>query len=174
MALTKVEKEQIVAELTNLLKSSKLTVVANYKGTSVKELQDLRKQAQEGGTKVKVIKNRLVIKAIQVDETLKSVDVSQLNQQLLYAFNDQDEVAPAQALAKFAKTAPTLQFVGAITADGQFMSPEDVKSLASLPGKNQIIAEVIATLNSPVNDVLSGLSGGLDGILSGLEAKAAN
>lgn len=172
MALSKQQKEELVAEVSELLKNSKLTVVAKYTGTPVKQLQNLRKSAKENGTKVKVIKNRLVIKALDANDTLKDVDKTSLTDQLLYAFNDQDEVAPAQALAAFRKENPQLEFVGAITADGKFMPADDVKSLASLPGKNQLIAQVLATLGSPMNDIVSGLSGGLGNILSGLEAKA--
>lgn len=172
MALSKQAKEQIFKEVSELLGASKMTVVANYKGTTVKNLQDLRKQAQDNGTKVKVIKNTLVIKALADNEKLKNTDTSQLNEQLLYAFNSEDEVAPAQVLAKFSKKAKKLQFIGAITDEGAFIGPDEVKALADLPSKPQIIASVIATLQSPLNDVMGGLSSGINGILSGLEAKA--
>ena len=141
MALTKDKKNEIVAEITQLLKDSKLTVVAEYKGTTVKAIQH--------------------------------VDTSALTGQLLYAFNSEDEVAPAKALADFAKTNPSIQFVGAITAEGTFISADDVKALASLPSKNELIAQVIATLQSPVNDVMNALSGNLHALLDGVEAKAA-
>src|SRR5688572_29164047 len=136
MALNKVKKNEVVAEVSELLASSKLTVVAQYKGTTVKAIQALRKEAKDNGTKVSVIKNRLVIKALEASETLKSVDNSALKGQLLYAFNANDEVAPAQVLHTFAKTNPSIQFVGAITADGTFMNADDVKALAVLPSKN--------------------------------------
>ncbi|MDQ3123512.1 MAG: 50S ribosomal protein L10 [bacterium] len=172
MALTKDKKNQVVAEVSKLLSESRLTVIAQYQGTTVKAIQSLRKEAKNNDTKVSVIKNRLVIKALESIDTFKDIDRSQLTGQLLYAFNDRDEVAPAQVLNTFAKTNPNLQFVGAITAEGKFMSAEDVRVLAILPGKNDLIAHVIATLQSPLNDVLSGLSGNLHGLLDGIEAKA--
>ncbi|MDQ3065168.1 MAG: 50S ribosomal protein L10 [bacterium] len=173
MALTKAKKNQVVSEVSELLSASKLTVVAQYQGTTVKAIQALRRDARDNGTKVSVIKNRLVIKALEANETLKDTDISQLTGQLLYAFNSQDEVAPAQILNTFAKTNPSIQFVGAITADGKFMSAEDVKSLAILPSKNELIAQVVATLLSPVHDVTNALSGNLHALLDGVEAKAA-
>lgn len=172
MALTKNKKDEVVGEVSDLLKTSRLTVIAQYQGTTVKAIQALRHQARENGTAVKVIKNRLVIKAVQANDALKDVDTSALNGMLLYAFNGEDEVAPAQVLATFAKANPTIQFVGAITADGKFMSAADVTTLAALPGKNELIAQVVATLMSPVNDVMSGLSGNLHALLDGVEAKA--
>ena len=95
MALTKKEKDAVVAEVSQLLAESKLTVVAKYEGTTVKALQSLRRDARATGTKVKVVKNRLVIKAIQATDSLKDVETSALEGMLLYAFNSQDEVAPA-------------------------------------------------------------------------------
>lgn len=173
MALSKTKKHDIVGEVSDLLKESKLTVVAAYQGTTVKAIQALRKDARENGTKVSVVKNRLVVKALHNNEQLKGVDTSALKGQLLYAFNANDEVAPAQVLHNFAKTNPSIQFVGAISADGTFMSAEDVKALATLPGKNELIAQVIATLQSPVNDVMNALSGNLHALLDGVEAKAS-
>jgi large subunit ribosomal protein L10 len=173
MALTKSKKDEVVAEVADLLKSSKMTVVARYQGTTVKALQGLRRQARDNGTKVKVVKNRLVIKAIQQNGTLKGADTSALEGMLLYAFNADDEVAPAQILSQFAKANPTLEFVGAYSADGKFIGPEDVKALANLPSKPELIAQVVATLLSPVHDVTNALSGNLHALLDGVEAKAA-
>lgn len=172
MALTKAKKDEIVAKVSQLLSDSKLTVVAEYQGTTVKAIQSLRKDAGSNGTKVSVIKNRLVIKAIEASDKLKDADVSALKGQLLYAFNPEDEVAPAQVLNDFAKTNPSIQFVGAITADGNFMTAEEVKVLAVLPSKTELIAQVIATLESPVNDTMNALSGNLHALLDGIEAKA--
>jgi len=172
MALTKVKKDSVVAEVAELLANSKMTVVAQYQGTTVKAIQALRRDAKANGTKVSVVKNRLVIKAIESTESIKDVDTSALKGQLLYAFNATDEVAPAAALATFAKTNPSIQFVGAITADGKFMSVDEVKALAALPSKTQLIAGIINTLQSPVNGVMSGLKGNLHGLLDAIATKA--
>lgn len=172
MALTKQEKDVIVAEVAALLSASKLTVVAKFEGTTVKALQSLRREARANGTKVKVVKNRLVIKALQQSDVLKTVETAALEGMLLYAFNAEDEVASAQTLHTFSKVNPTLQFVGGITADGTFIDAANVKALATLPSKDALIAGLINTLNGPINGVMSGLSGNLHGLLKGLEAKA--
>lgn len=174
MALTKDKKNEVVKEVAEALGASKMTVVAKYQGTTVKAIQQLRRDARDNGTKLRVVKNRLAIKALQSVDTLKDVDTSALTGQLLYAFNMQDEVAPAQVLAAFAKTNPSIEFVGAITAEGKFITADEVKALATLPSKENLIAQVIATLTSPLNDVTNGLSGNLHALLDGIEAKAAN
>lgn len=174
MALTKSEKQDVVQEVADLLGSSKMTVVAKYQGTTVKALQQLRRDARDNGTRVKVVKNRLVIQALKQTDSLKDVNTSELQGMLLYAFNGEDEVAAAQVLNTFAKQNPSLEFVGAISAEGEFVDAANVKALASLPGKNQLIAGVLNTLNSPVRGVIGSLSGNLHGLLQGLEAKASN
>jgi large subunit ribosomal protein L10 len=173
MALSKQQKNDVVSEVSELLKDSKMTVVAKYQGTTVKALQTLRREAKAGGTQVKVVKNRLVRQAMQAHDALKQTDTSALEGMLLYAFNAEDEVAPAQALKAFAKTNPTLEFVGAFSADGTYMDADQVKTLADLPSKEQLIGQVVETLLSPVNDITNALSGNLHALLDGVRDKAA-
>ncbi len=172
MALTKDQKNQVVADVSELLAHSKLTVVAQYQGTGVKQMQELRRNARETGTVVKVVKNRLVRQALLATDDLKDTDVSALTGQLLYAFNADDEVAPAQALANFAKQQPSIQFVGAITPEGKFMAVDDVKSLASLPSKDQLRAQLVGTIGAPLSGFVNVLNGNLRGFLNVLSAKA--
>ena len=151
-----------------------MTIVTKYEGTTVKAMQALRRDVRENGTVAKVVKNRLVIKAIQHgDGKLKDVDTSALQGMLLYAFNSEDEVAPAQAIANFAKLNPTLEFVGAISAEGKFLTAEEVSALATLPSKEVLIAQVVATLTAPLSDSVNALSGNLHALLDGVSAKAA-
>ncbi|MBX4188872.1 50S ribosomal protein L10, partial [Candidatus Saccharibacteria bacterium] len=96
-----------------------------------------------------------------------------LTGQLMYAFSSEDEVAPAQSLANFAKNEPQIEFVAALTAEGKLLPADEVKVLASLPSKNELIAQTVAMLLSPVNDVTNALSGNLHALLDGVEAKAA-
>lgn len=173
MALSKDKKAEVVSEVAELLKDSKLTVVAKYPGTSVKSMQELRRVSRDNGTKVMVVKNRLFKKAAATDDRFKDTDLSVLTGQLMYAFNKEDEVAPAQSLANFAKNEPQIEFVTALTAEGKLLPAEEVKVLASLPGKNQLIAETVAMLLSPLGDVVSGLGGDLHGLLDGIASKAS-
>jgi large subunit ribosomal protein L10 len=171
MALTKDEKNAIVSDVTSLLESSKLTVVAQYTGTTVKALQQLRRDSRDNGTQVRVVKNRLVIKALGQIDRLKDAETGALSGQLLYAFNADDEVAPAQILAKFAKENPTLAFVGAITADGNFIAADDVKALAALPSKDQLRGQLVGTLAAPLTGFMRILNGNLTGFMYVLQAR---
>lgn len=173
MALSRDKKQEIIAELVELLSSSKMTVIANYEGVTVKEIQALRLSAEENGTVLKVVKNRLVKKAVEQVDALKEVDTSDLSNMLMYAFNSNDEVAAAQVLKQFAKSTGKMEFIGAFSSEGEYVSADDVRALADLPGKDLMIATLINTLNSPLQGVMSGLGGDLHGILRALEAKAS-
>ena len=173
MALTKDKKNEIVKELTNLLGSSKMTVVVKYEGTTVKAMQQLRAKAEENGTVVKVVKNRLVQKAFEGADSHKSSDTTALQGMLMYAFNPDDEVAPAQVIHEIAKSETQLEFIGAYDASGKLLSADEVKALAQLPSREVMIATVINTLKSPVNGVVSGLRGNLHGLLDAVATSKA-
>ena len=172
MAITRDKKQTLVADMSELFASSKMAVFATYQGLSVADIQALRAQAREAGVVIKVIKNRLVRVAMSTHDTYKDTDTSLLTGQLVYAVSSDDEVAPAKVLDEFAKTHPALALVGGFSGEGIALSTEEVKALAGLPSKNQLIAEVVAQLLSPVHDVTNALSGNLHALLDGVEAKA--
>lgn len=173
MAITRDKKQALVAEMNELFADAKGTAFATYNGVSVQDLQELRKKAREAGVTIRVVKNRLVRVAMSENKTYKSTDTSALTGQLLYAFSAEDEVMPSKVLDEFAKTNPSLQLVGGFSGEGLAISTDDVKALAGLPSKNQLVAEVVAQLLSPVHDATNALSGNLHGLLDGVEAKAA-
>jgi large subunit ribosomal protein L10 len=170
MAISKDKKNELVADLTELLENAKTTVYAKYQGLTVAELQGLRKAAREAGVKIKVVKNRLVRVAMGQIGVYKDTDTTGLTGQLLYAISNEDEVAPAKVLAEFAKTHDALNLLGGFSNLGNSLSEEEVKALAAMPSKNELIAQVVAQLLSPATDSISALAGGLSGIVSGLEA----
>ncbi len=174
MAITRDKKNTLVAGMSDVIAGAKMTVYAQYQGLSVADIQELRKAARAAGVTITVIKNRLVRVALESLDTYKDVDTSALTGQLLYAISTEDEVAPAQVLNDFAKTHPALQFAGAFSGEGANLSADEVKALAGLPSKNQLIAEVVAQLLSPVHDVTNALSGNLHALLDGVEAKATS
>ena len=101
----------------------------------------------------------------------KDTDTTGLTGQLLYAISDSDEIMPAKVLTNFAKTHEALQLQGGFSDLGAALSADEVKTLAQMPTKNEMIAQVVATLLSPMNDVISATVNSLPGIISGLENK---
>lgn len=172
MAISRDKKNALVSELNSAMTSAKMTVFAQYQGLSVANVQELRRAARANGVTIKVVKNRLVRVAMSNIDTYKDTDTSALTGQLLYAFSSEDEVAPAQALDAFAKTHPELKLAGGFSGEGAALNEADVKALAGLPSKDQLIAQVVAQLLSPVHDVTNALSGNLHALLDGVSDKA--
>lgn len=174
MAISRDKKNTLVADVQELLASTKLTTFAQYQGLTVADIQELRRTAREAGVTIKVVKNRLVRVALEAIDTYKDTDTSALTGQLLYATSSEDEIAPAKVLDAFAKTHPALVIAGGFSAEGLALSADDVKALAGLPSKDQLIGQVVAQLLSPVHDITNALSGNLHALLDGVEAKATS
>lgn len=173
MAISRDKKQALVAQMSDAFTSAKAFAFAHYQGLSVADIQELRRSAREAGVTIVVIKNRLVRVAMGELATFKDTDTTALTGQLIYAYSLEDEVAPAQVLNTFAKTHPAMKLAGGFSAEGAALSAADVTALAGLPSKEQLIAEVVAQLLSPVHDVTNALSGNLHALLDGVEAKAA-
>lgn len=171
MALSKSKKESVIKQVDELLNSSKLTVAAKYSGTSVKALEQLRKQARENGTIVKVIKNRLVIKALEGNPQFKDKDLSIFREMLLYAFNSQDEVESVRSLADFAKSNPNIEFVIGLNNLGELIDKDDLKEIAALPSKEQLRAILAGTLKAPLTNFAGVLKANLRSVLFVLKAR---
>ena len=174
MAISKDKKQQLVADLNELLSDAKMTVFAKYQGLTVAEMQELRAAAREKNVKIKIVKNRLVRVAMGNIAVYKDTDTTALEGQLLYAVSNEDEVAPAQVLAQFAKDHNALELKGAFSGAGASLSEQEVQDLSKLPSKEQLIGQVVDMLFSPINDVTNGLSGNLHALLDGVADKATN
>ncbi|MBR2710463.1 50S ribosomal protein L10 [Candidatus Saccharibacteria bacterium] len=157
MAISKDKKNTLVADLTELLSNAKMVVYAKYEGLTVAELQELRKLARESNIKIKVVKNRLVKVAMKEIAAYKDTDASGLTGQLLYAMGSDEDFDAAKVLTKFAKTHAKMELIGGFNAEGAALSTEEVKTLGSLPTKNELIAQVVDTLLSGINGIVSGL-----------------
>ena len=138
MAISKDKKNELVADLTELLTGAKTTVYAKYQGLTVAEIQELRKAAREAGVKIKVVKNRLVKVAMGQIAVYKDTDTTGLTGQLLYAVSDSDEVAPAKVLAEFAKKHDALILAGGFSDAGKTLSEDEIKALEEAYAKAEI------------------------------------
>ena len=97
--------------------------------------------------------------ALGKSEAFKQSDTGLLEGQLLYAFSDEDEVAPAQVLAGFAKKHGELQLVSGFSQDGSVLDTAAVKALASLPSKDQLRGMVVGTISAPLTGFLGVANG---------------
>lgn len=171
MAISRDQKETLVAQFSEALGNSKMTVAAAYTGLSVADMQKLRRQATEAGVSIKVIKNRLVRIALTQSKTFADVDTGLLTGQLLYAMSD-DEVASAQVLAAFAKTNDAIKLVAGFDATGVLLDTESVKALAALPNKDQLRGQLVGVIAAPLTQIMGVMNGAQRGFAQVLTKQA--
>ncbi|MEI6850739.1 MAG: 50S ribosomal protein L10 [Candidatus Saccharibacteria bacterium] len=172
MAITRDKKNTLVAELTELFASAKGTVGAAYTGLSVADMQELRANARETNVTIRVAKNRLIRVALAASDKFKSADTNLLTGQLVYAFSNEDEVAPAQVFAKFAKTHPALKLIVGFDDTGSTLDTATVTALAALPTKDQLRGQLVSVIAGPLTGFLSVANGAQRGFTQVLSARA--
>lgn len=173
MAKTRQQKEEIVQELVEQMKTSKSAVFANFQGLTVQQTEELRQKCREAGVSLVASKKSLLKKALSLSGL--DVDTKAFEGGVAVALGLEDEVAPAQVLANFAKDHEVVTLFGGVL-EGEFMDEAKVKQLAKLPSKQQLLGQLVGTINAPVSgfvNVLAGNLRGLVGVLNNIkEAKA--
>lgn len=172
MAISRDKKKTLVAELVELFANAKGSVGAAYAGLTVANLQELRAVARENDVTIKVAKNRLIRVALGQNEKFKAADTSLLTGQLIYAFSSVDEVAPAQVLAKFAKSHPELKLVAGFDGTGASLDTATVTALAALPTKEQLRGQVVSVIAAPLSGFLRVANGAQRGFAQVLSQRA--
>ena len=146
--MAKVElKQPIVEEISATIKDAASVVVVDYRGLTVAEDTQLRKQLREAGVTYKVYKNTLVSRAVEGTDFESLRDV--LEGPSAFAVSADDATAPATILAKFAKTAPKLEIkVGEV--EGTYYDAEGMKAIASVPSREELLSKLLGSLQSPI------------------------
>ena len=149
--MAKVElKQPIVAEISENIKDAQSVVVVDYRGLTVAEDTELRKQLREAGVVYKVYKNTMM------NFAFKDTDFEQLKDVLegpsAIAISKDDATAPARILAKFAKTAPKLEIKAGVV-EGTLYDSEGMKSIAAVPSREELLSKLLGSLQSPITNL---------------------
>lgn len=154
--MKRTEKEQLVAELTGKIKDASAVYYTDFTGLNVKRMTDLRRRFRKAGVEYVVIKNTLALRAVS--------DIGVADQQLRGPTGvviGPDPVAAAKVLADFARENDQKPGIKGGLLDGRAIGVEQVKALASLPSREQMLAELAGGLQAP----LAGFVGALNGLL---------
>ena len=149
--MAKVElKQTIVQEISETIKDAQSLVVVDYRGLTVAQDTELRKQLREAGVIYKVYKNTLMKRAFE------GTDFAQLDDLLdgpsAIAISKEDATAPIRVLNNVAKEAEALEFKGAVV-EGTFYDVDGVKALASIPSREELISKLLGSLQSPITNL---------------------
>lgn len=145
MALTRAEKENVIAEVAAQVASAESIVFAEYRGLEVADMTVLRKQCRESGVYLRVLKNSLAKRA--VSGTPYEVIADKLAGPLVYGIS-QDPVACAKVLSDFAKDNDKLVLKGGAMSSSE-LDMAGIKALASLPSRDELLAKLLGTMQAP-------------------------
>ncbi len=170
MAITRQKKEELVASLVSKLKSAKSVVFTDYRGLTVEELDEVRNKLRAEGVELKVVKNTLFQIASKEAGIELSKDATH-NHPFAVAFGMEDEVAPAKIAFEYSKKNDKFAIVGGVL-EGKEISDIMVKSLASLPSREQLLGQLVGTIAAPMSGMVNVLAGNIRGLVNVLNAVA--
>lgn len=147
MTLRLEDKKAIVAEVTEMAKHATSVVAANYCGLTVAQLTELRRNARNSGVYMRVIRNTLARRAFE-DTQFACMDPALVGP-LVLAFSKEDPGAAARLIKDFAKKYEKL-VVKALSIDGALLPASDLNRLASLPTREEAIAQVMSVMLAPI------------------------
>lgn len=161
------EKEEIISEVQEMIQESSAIYLADYSGINVEDISDLRNQFRKEGAKYKVYKNTLFKRAL--DESGKFDKFSNhLVGMTGYIFAKENPVAPAKIIKKYFDDKQKLS-LKACYIDGEYYDGSELKTLASLPSKNELIAGIMGSLNSGASGVVGTLNAVMRDLISVIE-----
>ncbi len=149
--MAKVElKQPIVQEIADQIKDAQSVVLVDYRGLTVEEDTQLRKQLREAGITYKVYKNTLM------NFAFKGTDFESMSSLLegpnAIAISKEDATAPARILAKFAKTADALELKAGVV-EGTFYDAAGIKAIASVPSREELLSKFLGSIQSPITNL---------------------
>ncbi len=167
MAVSRKEKEVSLTSLTEDLKNAKGVVFTEYRGMTVKQLENVRKSLRKENVKYQVVKVTLLRKALAVlginSENLK------YNGPVAMAVSTEEETAPARILKNLTKENPLLILDGGIF-NSELVGLDIVTKLATLPTKEQLLGQLLSVLQGPARGLVTVLSGNTRNLLNVLNA----
>ena len=170
MPKNKIQKQEILRNLTEKFKKSKSVVFAGFNALSVKDNENLRAQLRKENSEYYVAKKTLM--NIAFKDQMKDLNVREMDGKLAAIFSYEDEVAPAKILGNFRKDKDKenrVFFLGGIL-ENKLLSKAEVEALSQLPSKPELYARLVGTMNAPISGFVNVLAGNIKNLLYVLKA----
>ena len=149
-------KEKMAEEIISRINKHPNFVITSYMGSSTSDLEVLRKGLKKSSSNYMIVKNSIL--KVVFDKINLSGEVSKIDGGMGLSFSGQDILATCKTLSMFASTHDKFVIKGAIV-DGNSITPDKVKMLASLPSKEILLAQIFAGMKSPITGFVNTLSG---------------
>jgi len=149
------QKTQAISEFAAGIGKATNAFLIEFKGITVPQVTELRKQVRESGSSYVVVKNTLALIAVK-DSPLVELR-EQFSGPTAVAYNATDAVALAKALTKFAKDVPAVSFKGAML-NGQIVPAREIQNIANLPSREELISKLLFLMQSPMRGLATVLA----------------
>ena len=169
MAVTKVKKEELVADILEKVKRSQVVFVANYQGMTMKQFNSLRGKLKESDGGFHVVKNTLAARALK-DAGL-AVPTELLDGPVALGFAYGEIGATSKAFLDFTREADKFQLKGAILGR-QILSAKDVESLSTMPSLPVLRAQLLGLIMAPAGRLAGVVAGGVRQVVNVVKAYA--
>ena len=169
MAKSKLQKQEILRDLTAKINDSKSVVFTKFNGLGVKDNELLRRELKANDSEYYVAKKTLLNIAFN-DSKIEGVNVEELEGNIAVIFGYEDEVAPARLVNNFKKDHKgKIEFVGGVL-ENKFITAAEVTNLALLPSREELYAKLVGSINSPVSGFVNVLAGNLRNFVQVIKA----
>lgn len=144
------KKAEIVKQTTDMPNAAQSAIVVDYRGLTVAEVTDLRKQLRDAGIQMSVIKNKILDRAVEGTdyEDLRSTFVGPT----AVAFSDEDPIAPAKILKKFADDHDALEIKGGFI-EKSVKTLDEINEYANMPGREELLSMLASALQDPMRKI---------------------
>ena len=164
--LSRDQKKQLVKDLAEKIKAAKAVVFSDFRGLPVKDLGGLKKELRNSGASFKVAKKTLM--KIAFKEAGKEFEPEKMEGQIAVTFSE-DEVSAAKVIDTFSRKNENIKIVGGFVGEKE-MNADEMKVLAKLPGRVELLAILVRTINAPASGFVNVLAGNLRGLVQVLKA----
>ena len=153
MSLTKQQKKEVINSIQDSYNKRSHLIFCDFSGVSVSQLQDLRKKLREAGAKMLIVKKTLLKRALNTINETKKVDTDSWKGSVSVTFAPQGAIEVEKALNDFANEQESFKILGGLF-EGDVMDASGVTTLASIPGREQLLGNLVGLLNEvPVSFV---------------------
>jgi len=149
---TREQKAAEVSELTEQIGKASNAFLIDFKGITVPQVTELRKQVRQANSGYVVVKNTLALIALKDSPIINMKE--QFTGPTAIAVNATDAVVLAKALTKFAKDVPAVSFKGALL-NGQVVPASEIQNIANLPSREELVAKLLYLLQSPIRGLVT-------------------
>ena len=164
---TRAFKDNKIASIKEKISKAKVAIVTEYRGLSVEEITNLRRNLQKEDGDYTVTKNTLAKIAVKGTEFEVLADVLKGPVALAFGFNDQ--VSPAKILSKFIKDTKKGEIIAA-ALDGNLLTADEAKSLANIPSREELYAKMLGCINSPATGIANSTNAVLTQLVRAMDA----